>query len=309
MPTEPYLPILDRERSKDGAREVIELAAPLLREVVNHASWALHRCQAAADEPIALDEGVAPFILYQHAIEAADGAETLIREGSTVALVPVVRTEFEATLGLEYVLQADTSKRALSWLCAYLHERLTMYTRLDSTTHEGRGFHKKWRNKYGSTPNITASEAQNAASNLVSLLAKPHLAPIEVEYNSQKAQQRRKPAWYALFDGPKNLAALAEHLNRGTEYDALYRPWSRLAHAGDFAHYILHDGVNSALSGVRNPNGLRENALLAVELLLRSTRLMINHFREGESLKEWYLREVRQPFIRLADLRVRIQFS
>jgi len=309
MPTEPYLPVLDRQHAKDGARDLIELAAPLLLEVVNHATWAFHRCQAASDEPSAIDEGVAPVILYQHAIEAADGAETLIREVSTVALVPVVRTEFEAALGLEYVLKADTSRRSLSWLCAYIHDRLSVYARLDPTTPQGAEFLRKWQQSYGSPLSVTASDAQNAASNLQSLLSKPHLGPIDHEYKSQKAKQRRTPTWYSLFDGPRSLVELADHLERSTEYDALYRPWSRLAHAGDLAHYVLSDGVNTSLSGLRNPNGLRENALLAIELLLRCTRFMVNHFRQGESLKEWYLRDVREPLQRLVALRVHVQFS
>ena len=50
MPSEEYRDLLDRELSKAAAKDQIDLACPLLTELVNHATNALVRCSRAQDE-------------------------------------------------------------------------------------------------------------------------------------------------------------------------------------------------------------------------------------------------------------------
>jgi hypothetical protein len=45
-------------------------------------------------------------------------------------------------------------------------------------------------------------------------------------------------------------------------------------------------------------------AFFAVYWLLRATRQMIDHFRAGENLTSWYLREIQTLFLSLQRLRV-----
>jgi hypothetical protein len=53
-----------------------------------------------------------------------------------------------------------------------------------------------------------------AKANVAKALARPDMAPIEQEYQ-QISKQRRNPAWYSLFGGPKNvLNSLLEDTDR-----------------------------------------------------------------------------------------------
>jgi hypothetical protein len=45
-------------------------------------------------------------------------------------------------------------------------------------------------------------------------------------------------------------------------------------------------------------------ASLSVTFMVRATRQMIEHFRNGENLSTWYNREVRQPWQTLSELHV-----
>jgi hypothetical protein len=47
-----------------------------------------------------------------------------------------------------------------------------------------------------------------------------------------------------------------------------------------------------------------QRAFLAAGMLIRATRQMIEHFRKGESLTAWYLREVQKPWLHLNRLRI-----
>src|SRR5689334_11860614 len=119
MPTEEFRPLLDREEAINRAKPLIDAAAPLLTELVNHASLAFRRCSVASDNVGGENEDLAPFILYRHTIELIDGIDVLVRSSCVDASVPVLRAALEASLSLDYIMRADYVRRSLSWTCAY----------------------------------------------------------------------------------------------------------------------------------------------------------------------------------------------
>ena len=48
MPTKPFEQLLYRELAKESAREDIEIASPLLLELVDYATNAFQRCQTSS---------------------------------------------------------------------------------------------------------------------------------------------------------------------------------------------------------------------------------------------------------------------
>ena len=76
MPIEPVKDPLNRNRVKELAKPVIEIASPLLKDVIDYATIVLEKCQASkkADK-----EAAFPLLaLYAHIIQMADGTEVLI---------------------------------------------------------------------------------------------------------------------------------------------------------------------------------------------------------------------------------------
>ena len=124
MPTEPFQKIIWREMSIAQARPSIEVASPLLVELVNHASNALVRCQTAAPPKGNVD--VAPFALYKHIIEMTDGVQVLMSQSCSWASVPLVRTSFEALMSMEYIFESaeNYALRSMSWLAQHLRNKL-----------------------------------------------------------------------------------------------------------------------------------------------------------------------------------------
>ena len=87
MPTEEYKQLLDRGAAMSRAAPLIDAAAPLLTELVNHASVAFRRCTAASDNLGGENEDLAAFILYRHIIELIDGVDTLFRSSCVDASI------------------------------------------------------------------------------------------------------------------------------------------------------------------------------------------------------------------------------
>src|SRR6185369_4224963 len=106
-------PILDPHFSIAGTRELIDIASPLLREVVNHATWAYARCQGEPSFEYIESECVASFMLYRHVIEFTDSIEVLVANGCSVPALTLLRSSFEACLGLEYIMESDFRNRSL----------------------------------------------------------------------------------------------------------------------------------------------------------------------------------------------------
>jgi len=299
MPTEALDSILYRELSKVAAQDAVVVVSPLLKELVNHATKALVRCATSTTGKI--DEDLAVLALYRQGIEVADGIEVLISQSCPSPAIPLLRTSFETLLSIEYILEEETEyiRRSLSWLVSYIHHRLDMYERLDPSTPKGQNFQTAFSNDKQAS-NITLpppTEARKAIANLQSMLNKPHIQPIETEY-----QNRKRPRWHQLFGGPPNLCELARHLKRGAQYEILYRYWSSTTHAESLLPFIDKKQAKTGefvIGRLRAPSQIREVASYSATFMLKMTRLVVAKFRPGEDLTSWYKREVRDRFLQL----------
>lgn len=290
MPTEPYQPILYRELSIVALKDVIDVASPLLIELVNHATNTLIRC---ADSLLgSVDEDLALLTLYRHVIEMTDGVEVLVAQACAIPAIPLVRSSFEALLSLEYILEDEEKyvQRSLSWLVGYAHQRLEFYERLDPNTEKGKKFAERAAQDF-LLENLEVPDSNDiskAISNLESFLAKDHIQPIKCEWDNH-----RRPNWFQLFNGPHNLYELSNHVNRGGQYDVLYRQWSRVLHSQDLLGFMARDADGDAAIGpLRKPEKVREVVIHASSIMLEATRRVIKKARPDENISAWYKREV-----------------
>jgi hypothetical protein len=304
MPTEPFSKILDPEGAIAGARPIIELASPLLREVANHASWAAHRCLVARDERPGIDEDLAPFTLYRQIIECTDSMEVLVRAACALGSIPVLRTGFEACLSLQYILKEDTSRRSLAWACLYAHRRLQVYRLYDPASQVAREYAEGWKEQFGEV--LPPRDVSTEISNLEQFLALDHMRPVEEEYRSTKKRSEVPVQWFTLFGGPRDLKGLAAAVHRAAEYELLYRLWSSVAHAGDSLYLARTSKGKVAFKSIRYPVNLREVAVFGVLNQYWATEAMIGKYRPGEPLMHWYANELREPLRRLRDFKVQI---
>lgn len=305
MPTKQFEPLLYRELRKIEAKGVIEIASPLLQEEVNYATNAFQRCQASSTGT--KDEDLPLLVSYLHVIEMTDGIEVLVSQNCPIPAVPLLRSSFEALLTIDYILEADYQLRAFAWLVCYVRDRLGEYEMLDHSLPRGKEFFAMLEtdkaSKYMKLPSFP--NLAQAIQNLKSLLINnPNYQVADSEYQSLKSKRKRKPNWYSLFGGPSNLRELARHLNRGAQYDILYRYWSRVTHADDLSRFLTKtDEGYPGIKPLRNPEELKQVSRIASTFILRATRKILGKFRAGEmaSLRKWYVREARGRHLALTN--------
>ena len=307
MPTDEFKKLLDRDFAKASAQPLTEITTPLLPELVNAALMAFRRSEVEAAEKGKENEDVAAFILFRQIIELADGIEVLFAHSCGTPAIPSLRSQFEASVGLSYLLSEDANyvERSLSWLVANIHSGIRERGTLEPGTAKGEQYEKLYEREFGrpatGQPNAAIAAEIKAMEDG---LQNPQFAPIEAEYQRSKKAVNRVPPWYSLFGGPRNLAELAEATGNGALYRLLYGDWSGLGHANDLRRFLSSENGRPMFDAVRRPDELQHIAQHSALLLLRAIRQMINKFRHGESLVGWYLREVKPLLDRLSNLQI-----
>src|SRR5450759_2673234 len=252
----------------------LELHADLLRRIITR-GWE-DLVAIANAEPSPAKDVLLP--LYRHLLECADGVCIMVAQGQAEAIQPVLRSAVEAEWAIEYILSADSERRARQYRANDLIQRRNALRKI-------------------STGAPTAATDERL-SRVESLLDHEPMLSVVTEW---EAQPRRRPNWYSLFKGPQNLRELAEALGRAEWYNNLYSPLSRFAHAtGSLdATSVDADGTGHLL-GPRSPDHIQELASLAMSIALAAANKMIRRFAPDRHVEfqEWYrpIREMRDAF-------------
>ncbi|GEM_PF-2058172 len=284
--TQPVFNMLNRDKAVADARKLIEVASPLLLEIVNYSTGAYRRCISGQG---IIDWDMPAFALYRHVIEVTDGIEVLISASCCEPTVPLIRSSFEAHLELKYLLQKDYENRSKSWLFFERLRQVKEYSFLDPSTQIGREFRQALDKE---SPEIKVPDlSPDHLAYIRSRASDPALKHIEQEYDrTQRRFNKTGFPWYALFDGPQDIRALAKHLSLESMYIVVYPMWSSRVHPRDtFGHLqVLPDGILGEHQ-LRVAENLLPYARWAGIFLWQSADSMIRKFRPNEpSHPKWH---------------------
>jgi hypothetical protein len=211
-----------------------------------------------------------------------------------------VRSSFEALISIEYIVKEDTNyvPRSLAWLVQYINERIKTYEMFDPSTDKGKDFQLSVQtdDSIKAVPMPPGSQMQAVIERLNSFLARDQLRQINADFHSLKG----KKSWYRLYNGPNDLRMLAQSVGRSALYDFMYRQWSRVTHAHDFAPFIQKSQTGQGvIRSIRSPEELKNATNFATVIFLSATRRLIGKFRPTEDIKTWYEREVQPLFTKV----------
>jgi hypothetical protein len=301
MPTTPPSSLLDRELSKADVREKIDLAMPLMREIVDNGLAVLMRCSIDAGAAAMKAEDEAILSLYRHLLVAVDGIQTVISEAAVEGCEPLLRTEFEALVSLLFIAEAPTlalrAQRGQAYVVADLKRQLGELKRLDPASAEGQQARAKLaRDDY--LKNVAMPAIPDLATRIAEVerrLNDPSLAAAESEFETLRNShpRRKRPAWYELFGGPHSIENVADQVGMAGSYEFLYRMWSGFVHGTE----AVRERRSATWRRVRSTTGLVTSAHLAVSFALRATRTVLPIYRHGEnSYETLYKSEIRPAY-------------
>ena len=297
--------ILDRDTALAQTLEIRELGRPVLRKVIDEAAGIFERSSQTAPDG---DENLGILMPFHHAIEMLDGVEVLLDKSCVVASRTPLRSAFEASLAVRYVLDADTGRRALCYVVADIYQRLRWYEEHDPDTERGKQFRAEVELPEDlDFPMPDVESTRKAAASLRSMLADGAYPPIANEYEEVSKKRRGRTPWYSLFAGPGNLRELARAVGDLDDYLILYRTWSNTAHATDLNRQLtkVQDGSGPAVGVVRSPMGMPHTYVLAIYIGVEVTRAVLEHYRPGEAERfaEWYLEQISPVSEKLSSIK------
>lgn len=284
MTHNPEPTVLDRAASEREIRSLASVACPLLDELTNVGTIVWGHCQ---DSDSADQEPTFPILAsFLHMLEMNDAVSELLRHSCSWASVPACRSLFEALLSIEFIAERDSNDRAAAWWVAYLHSARRTIEMGDHRTAAGQEFLATVQKDktLGGWGEVSEAVMDRFYESTQGMLAHPRYRAASDEYQAVKKRLHRRPNWYTLFGGPQDIRALAYRLERGAQYELLYRQWSDVVHPMNLTRWVRpNSGFPPASVPLRDPKVAAHLAFCAANFVAEGVAALGAHFELSES--------------------------
>jgi hypothetical protein len=296
MPTRAPEGLFSPDHYKVQVRPVLNLALPLLNEVLAYGLALFGRCSTRPDGD---DENLAIIMTYRHLLEMLDSVTIQVAECAPSPAGLQLRSMFDALLTIQYISE-DKSKsvqRAFALLYEVQIQRRRFYSSQKPDTPEGKAvrefiagdpFSADW--KPYDDPDL-----DEYIREVDVMLERPIIKQIAAEYRRLKKEKKRKPHWYGLYDGPQHVSELAKRLKRGAAYEMLYKEWSERSHSIDaIDRFLTHNTDGPAVRALRDPTEITANIDFAISFSIDAARCLIDYYRPAErpAFDKWVREEI-----------------
>lgn len=272
-------------------KDQIDFYCSLIDEIVNKTEWVIEK----STEINANNEfEIAALLSLRQIADYADGVSILIKQNSNDSAVPVIRSLFEVSIGLEYLLQENFEERSLKLLFFYYKMQEAELLKQKKGTPE----YEKLIQELESDPNVAKETIDlvnvDGIDEKILLVQNTLNNPLYKEINSyyQSVKKGKKKYWYSLLDGPENLEKLVKSLDMGSRYKISYGFWSTYAHGWNIVNrnlFFEKEGVRIITK--RNPTGAYLNTLETLMIVRRCLMFYVGKrmFTESKDFHAWLI--------------------
>lgn len=276
-------PLFDPEWAKHEAEKVFGAQLAAAEQVRDYGLLLIRRLMQTSIR--AAEDAVMVCACLRQIVAAFDAWLEDAKLGNTEAASLHLRTLFEIGLSICWIFREGKDEWARRLYVGSVRRKRDWARRLLVGTAEHREFDALWIARTGSSYRITAdkrAEALKEETNLTDLLNNPNYKQVNDEF--EVARRKYDKPWYSVGPhGVRSIAAMAEHLNRGIDYTAVYSPLSALAHGSDtFDHFGVTPEGFPTIEPIRAPMELGMSCRTAGTTIVEAYRLFIEHYRPGE---------------------------
>lgn len=300
MTSEAHLGIIDRNKAIEPIEKNLQAQTQLLRNLVDYGSNLLVR--SFNSSPRGMAEVVLCGVLLKQVIAMVDAAEVLISAGCGHAAYLPIRSAFEASLYIEWIMESDTERRATRYIVATLRNERLWCSRVTPGTAEEKEFTSIVKTLgldiCGSKPEI-ATEAESHLAEVNRILSQPQLATIDKEFDSKRGKRKSDIEWYKLDDNVKSIREVAKKVNRLSEYEFFYAKGSNVVHGSSYKDHISFSNSQIQFKPIRHLADINTQLIYIVSSCITSYKRILERYRPGETMafSNKYMTEWRDPFI------------
>ena len=295
--------ILDRDKAANFGTTISE---PLdsLRDFVDYGTHLILRCYYTSEK--FLKDIVALFSLFKNALSMADAIEVMMRQGVIRPSQLQLRSLFEVSVTLQWILQESGDERARAYHVANLRRQRLWASRYLPDTAEDKAFQYFWDTVGDKT---TSSEGEKEAraqiDDLNKALSIPSMCDLNEKFETFYQKNKREQDWYRIL-GVRSFWKITKDVGRTAEYAMIYVSGSEVMHGSTYSGQVAFDGSKVITDSLRSPEEIGSSLRLAMALTLKMIRSTLEYYRpdEVEDLKRKYREDWTSPLRRIPDIRV-----
>lgn len=238
--------------------------------------------------------------LFRRVLEVTDAISVLLKSSAVDPCEILLRTLFETTLSLEYLLEEDTDRRGMCYLYDSRAEQVAYLKRFDPKSSNYKAFKEDFKRShvFKEIPEFTA-DMRNEIARINAWLNDPQRANVQQEYNRVRAKGVDAKQWYSPFSDLTNKNSkgegtllrrvddLAKHLNKFDLYVILYKQWSKTVHGSDAVTGIFSSQDQDLhMISLRQP--MRAHAVANITLrIINEVVLSLDSYNRRQRNKEY----------------------
>lgn len=238
--------------------------------------------------------------LLRHIVEKLAATSHVLSLGLLDSACVLLRSVYEGCLSLEYILAADTDKRALAYQVVGIYDDLKPLVNLKSGESNFIGSMNKAAVLKDFTANAMELYGEQIEAEIKSYedsLKAPEYQDIVSEYNRVKglnSYMAKNLKWYSLFSPDRavplaSLTKLSSHLVNGDTYVVLYNHLSKFSHATNAYKAFEFDSKVWNLKKVKQIGGVEQLVSYFLWFAARSYSVSLNHYEPDKLIdfQDW----------------------
>lgn len=277
--------IIDREKNKEEARRIFSKQIEVIVDLVNYGSNLVVRAYDSSARK--LEDIIVIGVLLKQVISMVDAAEILASQGAPRPAYLQVRSAFEASLYIDWILLSESEKKAKYYYVSNLRNIRLWTLRYLPGTQENVYFSKLISDLEGYIePKLVTEEEKKEAKHQVveidRILSQDGYREINGEFERRRSKKTGAEAYWYKPLGIESIMKLAEDVGRLPEYIIYYSRGSELAHITSYRDQVEFKKGIIKFEPVRHLEDMHTILQVVMGVCLTSYVSIIIHYRYGE---------------------------
>lgn len=275
-----FLPLLDRGKALADVKCAYSGQLEMLRDVTSYGTNLIARCYGSSNKK--LKDVVVLTILLRQVVAMLDGVELLVSNGSVHAAALPSRALFEASAYIDWILSADSEKKATYYYVHNLRRQRRWAQRFQKGSPEATAFADLVPDLPSLRDQNAIDQAAKTLKDIDRVLSQAAFAEVNRAFDKcARKSGKGDRAWYVPL-GPQSIRGILSVVGRLAEYTIFYNIWSETMHSSNYAQHVRFGQGTITFEPIRHLGGFRSLFTFTAATVLNTYRKVLEHYRPGE---------------------------
>lgn len=291
-----YKPILDTEQPSAEIKRHLGPWLRIMRDIANYGAKLIPRCITSCDRK--LEDAILIAILLRQCVAMLDTVEALLSVGAVHTSNLQMRSLFEASVYIDWILAGDAEKKANYYYVHNLRRKRLWALRTQTGSAEWQEFQSIAKDSGAEIDDHIKGLAKEQIREVDRILSQSAFAAIDKDFDQHRKGRRNDAAWYVPL-GQRNLSTMSAAVGRKSLYALLYSGASDVMHTSNYGHHIKFGENVLTVQPIRSAEGFETVFRFSLGIALHTFMKILDKYRPGErkAFSRKYAENWRQEFM------------